>query len=1027
MSANHFHINAQVLSRGKGDNAIFRSAYIRRTEMRDERLGENRNFAAKGGLVHAELMLPDGAPAWVGELRARLPDDTRFAEAFWNRVEAGEQRLLSSPADVQRRMEAVALSVGVAPGAGKALADRLSPVQAALRAMSEADGEERLRAVGAALGLVLPESLAAQAAAIREAAPGLEKRLRSLEQRDVAQLARSVELALPTELSREDQVAAVRQYVQDEFVSRGMVADWVLHDDGKGNPHAHVLLTSRPLTHDGFGPRKAALRDPVTGEMVRGQRGEIVYPKHDLWGSPELLDTWREQWAAHENHSLERAGIDYRVDHRSHKDRGLELEPTEHLGKQAKGMEQHQAELAVRGLPRKEVERALNQARKASRIKNQILAAPARLLQRVGKERTIFTREDVLRELHRWVKDEAEYDRVMAVVDASAAKVEFRPAQLNAAGEQLAEAKWTLAESLETERRHFAGIDALNKREDLAVPARKVWRVLRRHEYLAEEQREAVLWLTAGRDVACVNGAAGAGKTSMLYAAVEVWREQGYQVIGASHMRRAAMVLEREAGIPSKTLAALNLALDRAPFTEAALLELQGRRAQLLERAARIQRGELAKEELGRVATSLEGLEAREARLRASYVHLDKNTVVVLDEAGMVSMRDAAALVDRVQRAGAKLVMTGQVEQIKAIEAGAPFRGAMELAGQATLEEVRRQKDEWQREAVKAMSRGDIKSAVEAFRDHGCIKWFDTREQAKEAMAADQILQRAAEQRRLQLAYTRNDVEDLNDQVRAARLERGELGQSHPFRGERGQDEEWSVRTRQFAAGDEVVFLKNDASTWRDQGVAVANGSVGLVVDAAPGRVTVQLPDHEQPIVVHQARYAQLDHAYALSLMKSQGETERAAGMVLTPHLSASEFYVGASRHKEALTLYVGRDDFRNERGLVWGLSRQRTKENARDYGEQALTMARRRGFDSLMDKLDQAELRVEQALERIGWELERQLERAGWHVERTADRVHALTERVGAAWQRLVDRGQLASSRGRPQDGQSQDHDKER
>ena len=71
------------------------------------------------------------------------------------------------------------------------------------------------------------------------------------EKKSNAQLAREIEVALPKELSRECQIEIVRRYVQENFVSVGMCADWALHDKGDGNPHAHIMLTMRGIKPDG--------------------------------------------------------------------------------------------------------------------------------------------------------------------------------------------------------------------------------------------------------------------------------------------------------------------------------------------------------------------------------------------------------------------------------------------------------------------------------------------------------------------------------------------------------------------------------------------------------------------------------------------------------------------------------------------------------------------------------------------------------------------------------------------------------
>lgn len=66
-----------------------------------------------------------------------------------------------------------------------------------------------------------------------------------------SQLAREIEAALPRELDREQQIRLVREYVQDNFVSAGMYADIAIHDKNNGNPHAHIMLTMRPLEQSG--------------------------------------------------------------------------------------------------------------------------------------------------------------------------------------------------------------------------------------------------------------------------------------------------------------------------------------------------------------------------------------------------------------------------------------------------------------------------------------------------------------------------------------------------------------------------------------------------------------------------------------------------------------------------------------------------------------------------------------------------------------------------------------------------------
>jgi MobA/MobL family len=135
-----------------------------------------------------------------------------------------------------------------------------------------------------------------------------------------SRLAREINIALPRELSKEQQTELIRDYAQTQFVDQGMIADIAIHRDDSENPHAHIMLTTREISEEGFTVKN---RD---------------------WNKKELLEQWREQWAEHANRALEREGIQDRISHLSHEARGLEQLPTIHLGHVAHEMEQRGAE-----------------------------------------------------------------------------------------------------------------------------------------------------------------------------------------------------------------------------------------------------------------------------------------------------------------------------------------------------------------------------------------------------------------------------------------------------------------------------------------------------------------------------------------------------------------------------------------------------------------------------------------------------------------------------------------------------------
>ena len=158
-----------------------------------------------------------------------------------------------------------------------------------------------------------------------------------------AQLAREVEIALPVELSREEQTRLVREYCSSQFVSKGMIADFNLHDTGGGNPHAHILLTMRPMDEKGSWLPKSKKEYVLdeNGEKIRLPSGRYKTRKVDLvdWNNRENAEVWRRAWADLANDFLAQNNRPERIDHRSYERQGIDQLPTVHVGVSATQME----------------------------------------------------------------------------------------------------------------------------------------------------------------------------------------------------------------------------------------------------------------------------------------------------------------------------------------------------------------------------------------------------------------------------------------------------------------------------------------------------------------------------------------------------------------------------------------------------------------------------------------------------------------------------------------------------------------
>jgi hypothetical protein len=158
-----------------------------------------------------------------------------------------------------------------------------------------------------------------------------------IEKASNAQLARDIEVSLPVELTREQNIKLIREYVQRNFVDAGMCADVCVHDKNNGNPHAHIMLTMRPFNEDGSWGTKQKK------EYILDEGGAKIYDKSKRqyqcrsvpstdWNERTKAEEWRAAWAEIVNGYLEKNGFTERIDHRSYERQGVEQIPTVHLG-----------------------------------------------------------------------------------------------------------------------------------------------------------------------------------------------------------------------------------------------------------------------------------------------------------------------------------------------------------------------------------------------------------------------------------------------------------------------------------------------------------------------------------------------------------------------------------------------------------------------------------------------------------------------------------------------------------------------
>ncbi len=714
---------------------------------------------------------------------------------------------------------------------------------------------------------------------VSSASEAFWNKVEDFEKRSDAQLAKDVTIALPIELSAKQNIELVRDFVERHVISKGMVADWVFHD-APGNPHVHLMTTLRPLTDDGFGAKKVPVLG-ADGDPLRNDSGKIVY---ELWaGRLDDFNVFRDGWFACQNRHLAVAGLDIRIDGRSFEKQGIELTPTIHLGVGAKAIERKAEgsgeQVSLERLELQEERRAEN----ARRIQRN----PGIVLDLIAREKSVFDERDVAKFLHRYIDDAVLFQSLLARIMQSPATLRLDRERIDFATGQCTPDKYTTRELIRLEAEMVNRAIWLSKRSSHKVQKTVLGATFARNDRLSDEQTSAIKHVAGGEGIAAVIGRAGAGKTTMMKAARQVWEAAGYRVVGGALAGKAAEGLEKEAGIISRTLSSWGLRWS------------QGRD------------------------------------------QLDDKTIFVLDEAGMVSSRQMALFVETVTKAGAKLILVGDPEQLQPIEAGAAFRAIANSIGYAELDTIYRQRKQWMRDASRDLAHGNIGKAVEAYRSNGRMISAELKIEAVSNLIADWSRDYDPARSSLILAHLRRDVRTLNELARAKLIERGVIDGGSTFKTAHGD--------RNFAAGDQIVFLKNEGS------LGVKNGMLAKVVQAGPGRIVAVIGEGERrrQIAVEQRFYNNVDYGYATTVHKAQGATVDRVKLLASLSLDRHLTYVAMTRHREDLSVYYGRRSFTKAGGLIELLSRTNVKETTLDYAQsspyrQALRFADARGLHAV-------------------------------------------------------------------------------
>ena len=647
----------------------------------------------------------------------------------------------------------------------------------------------------------------------------------AFEKRKDAQLAREFNFSLPKELTIKQNLELTRAFVKRAFVDRGMVVDMAIHVDTKEDglyPHAHVMLTTRVIEGDGFGP------------------------KARVWNDKALLLEWRALWGEMANHHLALNGHDLQIDHRTLMEQGIPLEPQHKIGP-----------AVVQG----QLARLADHQRIARENGERLLLEPGIALDVLTQQQSTFTHQDLARFVNRHTLDAEQFAAVTL-------KIKSHPRLVFLGLDERGWERFTTQNMLSLETTLLAQAFDLSQSQHHPVTG-----LVSPSYVLSVEQMDVFNDVMGPEGVRCILGAAGTGKSYLLGAAKEAWEASGYRVHGVTMAGIAAESLEGSSGIESRTLASRCWYWDKG-------------------------------EE-----------------------HLTSKDILVVDEAGMLGSHQMARILDEVSHAKAKLILVGDTQQLQAIPAGSPFRAIVNQIGCSELREVRRQKVEWQQQATQAFAKGRVSDALASYGQHDNVHEFHTKSLAKQGIIAlwNDVRLAHPEQTQILLAYTREDVKDLNEKAREMRHALGELGAERSFKTERGD--------RRFAENDRIYFLKNDRS------LGVMNGTLGTIAGIGHNHLLVRLDDtarrEPRTIDVKLELYNHLEHGYAATIHKAQGITVDRTYLLASQYLDAHATYVGMSRHRQSVDLFWSRQEFPSQRALIDTLSRERIKDFSADYLSQ--------------------------------------------------------------------------------------------
>lgn len=460
-------------------------------------------------------------------------------------------------------------------------------------------------------------------------------------------------------------------------------------------------------------------------------------------------------------------------------------------------------------------------------------------------------------------------------IDAHLASAEFKAEHAARVARAVTAPKSFFGRVLDTVADSFASLFEAPSLSDIGTihetELEKVARKIAATKPFNPGQRAAFDLLCSDKTLGVVNGAAGTGKSFVLAAMYEANTEAGFKTYGAILQGKTAEDLERDSGIPSRTMFRM-------------LLDLK--------------KGKLV---------------------------LDDKSIIVVDEAGMVGSRDLEKLMGYVEAAGARIRLVGDAKQLAAVEYGNAFVEVSKRAEVASLAQIMRQKHDWMLAASEKFATHDI-SAMKDYADRGHVTLADTVMDAQISIVEkwDKYRTQNPKESIIVLAHTNAERIALNQMMRDQLKSRGEL--------QNGVEVHTSHGVIPMAVGEKVMFTRADKDMGVKNGttgtITKINRNGTIAVKLENGKIAEFKASGEG-----KEGGNEIDYGYCVTVHKSQGMTVGKSLVMANSGMSLENLYVAMTRHKHDVEIVGSAEQFDSIDDMIDKLDRASRKEFSAEEG----------------------------------------------------------------------------------------------